>query len=93
VAVPGHTPGSVAYLFAHRGLLFTGDALVTYDGLTGYREPTLVRRGFTHDGDAALASPDRLEGLDAAVLLPGHGQLFSGGPRAAVQQARQAGLR
>jgi glyoxylase-like metal-dependent hydrolase (beta-lactamase superfamily II) len=92
VAVPGHTPGSTAYLFADRGLLFTGDALVTYDGLTGHRGPALVCRGFTHDGTAALASLDRLDDLDATTLLPGHGQPFAGGLHAAVQQARQTGL-
>jgi glyoxylase-like metal-dependent hydrolase (beta-lactamase superfamily II) len=93
IAVPGHTPGSTAYLFAGRGLLFTGDALVTYDGLTGSRGPTLVSRGFTHDSAAALSALDRLDGLEAAVLLPGHGQPVTGGPHAAVQQARQADLR
>lgn len=93
VAVGGHTQGSTAYLFAGRGLLFTGDALVTHDGLTGYTGPTLVCRGFTHDSAAALAALDRLDGLNAAVLLPGHGQPFTAGPRAAAQQAREAGLR
>ncbi|HEY0938271.1 MAG TPA: MBL fold metallo-hydrolase [Trebonia sp.] len=93
VALAGHTPGSTAYLFADRGLLFTGDALVTHDGLTGYTGPTLVCRGFTHDSAAALAALDRLDGLDAATLLPGHGQPFAGRPNAAAQQARQAGLR
>jgi glyoxylase-like metal-dependent hydrolase (beta-lactamase superfamily II) len=92
VAVAGHTPGSTAYLFAGRGLLFTGDALVTYDGLTGHKGPALVCRGFTHDSAAALASLDRLDDLDAATLLPGHGEPFTGGLHAAVQQARQAGL-
>ena len=43
VALPGHTPGSVGYLFPDRGLLFTGDALVTYDGITGYRGPAVSR--------------------------------------------------
>jgi glyoxylase-like metal-dependent hydrolase (beta-lactamase superfamily II) len=96
VALPGHTLGSTAYLFADRGLLFTGDALVTYDGLTGYTGPTLACRGFTHNSAAALAALDRLDGLDgldAAILLPGHGQPFAAGPHAAAQQARQAGLR
>jgi glyoxylase-like metal-dependent hydrolase (beta-lactamase superfamily II) len=93
VILPGHTPGSTAYLFADRGLLFTGDALVTYDGLTGYTGPTLVCRGFTHDSAAALAALGRLDGLDAGTLLPGHGQPFTGSPHAAAQQARQAGLR
>ena len=93
VALPGHTPGSTAYLFSGRGVLFTGDALVTYDGLTGHVGPTLVCRGFTHDSAAALSALDRMDALDVAMLLPGHGQPFAGGIRAAVTQARQAGLR
>jgi len=93
VSLSGHTQGSTAYLFAGRGLLFTGDALVTYDDLTGYRGPTLVCRGFTHDSAAALSALDRLDSLDAAVLLPGHGEPCTEGPHAAVQQARAAGLR
>jgi glyoxylase-like metal-dependent hydrolase (beta-lactamase superfamily II) len=93
LALPGHTQGSTAYLFPGSGVLFTGDALVTYDGLTGHTGPTLVCRGFTHDSAAALAALNRLDDLDAAMLLPGHGQPFAGGAHAAVQQARQAGLR
>jgi glyoxylase-like metal-dependent hydrolase (beta-lactamase superfamily II) len=93
VVLAGHTSGSTAYLFAERGLLFTGDALVTYDGLTGHVGPTLVCRGFTHDTAAALASLDRLAQLPASVVLPGHGKPFTGGPRAAVEQARHAGQR
>ncbi|RMI42383.1 MBL fold metallo-hydrolase [Streptomyces triticirhizae] len=97
VPLPGHTPGSTAYLFAERGLLFTGDALVTHDGLTGRRGPTLVCRGFTHDSEAAFAALDRLEALEAAtgagplLLLPGHGDPFPDGPCAAVAQARRVG--
>jgi glyoxylase-like metal-dependent hydrolase (beta-lactamase superfamily II) len=43
VMLPGHTPGSVGYYFPDRGLLFTGDALVTYDGITGYHGPPSSR--------------------------------------------------
>jgi glyoxylase-like metal-dependent hydrolase (beta-lactamase superfamily II) len=93
IVLAGHTPGSTAYLFADRGLLFAGDALVTYDGLTGHTGPTLVCRGFTHDSAAALTSLDHLAQISASLLLPGHGQLFSGSPRAAADQARHAGLR
>ncbi|MEV1007549.1 MBL fold metallo-hydrolase [Streptomyces sp. NPDC049881] len=93
VVLPGHTDGSVAYLSADRGLLFTGDALVTRDGLTGHTGPSLVCRGFTHDSAAALASLDRLEDLPASLLLPGHGDPFTGGPRAAVRLARAHGTR
>lgn len=94
VVVPGHTPGSTAYLFPERGLLFTGDALVTHDGLTGHTGPCLVCRGFTHDSDAALAALDRIDELTTAThLLPGHGRPLDGDPRAATRQARRTGQR
>ena len=93
VHLPGHTPGSTGYLFPERGLLFTGDALVTHDGLTGHTGPTLVCRGFTHDSHAALASLDRVDELtDATLLLPGHGLPVPGACRTTTRQARQAGL-
>lgn len=92
VLLPGHTPGSTGYLFPDRGLLFTGDALVTRDGLTGHTGPTLVCRGFTHDSHTAQTSLDRLDALTGVkLLLPGHGELFTGDPRTATRQARQAG--
>jgi glyoxylase-like metal-dependent hydrolase (beta-lactamase superfamily II) len=92
VRLPGHTPGSTGYLFPERGLLFTGDALVTHDGLTGHTGPTLVCRGFTHDSRKALTSLDRLDELtDATLLLPGHGRPVSGDPHTATREARQVG--
>ena len=91
VALPGHTPGSTAYLFADRGLLFTGDALVTADGFTDHTGPTIVSRCFTHDSGAALDALDRLDELTAKLLLPGHGEPFTGSVRAATRQARRFG--
>jgi glyoxylase-like metal-dependent hydrolase (beta-lactamase superfamily II) len=93
VTLPGHTPGSVGYLFAERGLLFTGDALVTYDGITGYHGPTVLSRAFTHDSRTALASLTALDAINATLLLPGHGEPFAGTPADAAAQARRAGLR
>jgi glyoxylase-like metal-dependent hydrolase (beta-lactamase superfamily II) len=93
VVLPGHTPGSVAYLFAERGLLFTGDALVNGDAFSGHTGPAIVSRCFTHDSRAALAALDRLDELKAdLLLLPGHGAPLTDGVRAATQQARQFGV-
>jgi glyoxylase-like metal-dependent hydrolase (beta-lactamase superfamily II) len=39
--------------------------------------------------EQALASLDRLESLEAEVVLVGHGEPWAGGIRAAVQQARE----
>jgi glyoxylase-like metal-dependent hydrolase (beta-lactamase superfamily II) len=93
VVLPGHTPGSAAYHFADRGLLFTGDALVTEDGLSGHTGPAIVSRCFTHDSRAALTALDRLDELTADLLLPGHGAPFTGGVRTATRQARHVGVR
>lgn len=49
-AVPGHTPGSAAYLF--RGVLFVGDA-VAYDRLRGFHSALRI---FTDDLERSRAS-------------------------------------
>ncbi|MCT9113265.1 MBL fold metallo-hydrolase [Streptomyces mirabilis] len=92
VVLPGHTPGSTAYFFTDRGLLFTGDALVTADGFSDRTGPTIVSRCFTHDSRAALTALDRLDELTADLLLPGHGEPFTDGVRTATRQARQYGV-
>ncbi|WP_405880832.1 MBL fold metallo-hydrolase [Streptomyces sp. NBC_01136] len=92
VVLPGHTPGSTAYFFTDRGLLFTGDALVTADGFSDRTGPTIVSRCFTHDSRAALTALDRLDELTADLLLPGHGEPFTEGIRTATRQARQLGV-
>lgn len=92
VVLPGHTPGSTAYFFTDRGLLFTGDALVTADGFADRTGPTIVSRCFTHDSRAALTALDRLDELTADLLLPGHGEPFTEGVRSATRQARQFGV-
>lgn len=98
VAVPGHTAGSVAFYFAQRRLLFTGDALVTHDPMTGVTGPTTVCRAFTCDGAQALASLDNLTALAGQttpvdVVLPGHGDPIVGDLPHALEQARAAGMR
>jgi glyoxylase-like metal-dependent hydrolase (beta-lactamase superfamily II) len=39
VGTPGHTPGPCAFLFEGRGALFVGDALCTWNPMTGRRGP------------------------------------------------------
>lgn len=92
VPVPGHTLGSTAFIFPGHGVIFTGDALVTYDGITGCTGPRLVARAFTQDSRTALASLDALAGHDMAVVLPGHGTPYTDGLADAVARAREAGI-
>jgi glyoxylase-like metal-dependent hydrolase (beta-lactamase superfamily II) len=92
LAMPGHTRGSVAYVFPDRGLVFTGDALVTHDGITGHSGPGIVCRGFTVDSAAALSSLERLDELSGGLILPGHGQPFPRDVQEAIAEARRHGI-
>ena len=87
VLVPGHTPGSAAVHFAAHDALCVGDALATYAVTTGRRGPQLAP--FTADAATAVASLARLEGINAALTLPGHGAEWRAGPRAAIQLVRE----
>jgi glyoxylase-like metal-dependent hydrolase (beta-lactamase superfamily II) len=88
----GHTRGSAAFVFEERGLVFTGDALVTIDDLTGGVGPRVLCRAFTQSSHDALVSLDRLSRVPADVLLPGHGEPWRGAPSEAARIARQAGV-
>jgi glyoxylase-like metal-dependent hydrolase (beta-lactamase superfamily II) len=92
VAIPGHTPGSVAFHLPADGVVFTGDALVTHDGLTGCTGvgPQIVGPMFSHDTAEARASLDALNAVDAGLVLPGHGDPFWGPVADAVAQAQHA---
>lgn len=89
VHTPGHTPGHCVLLFEERGALFAGDALCTHPWLSrgGVR---LMPSFMNVDNRAALASLGAIEGLEAELLLVGHGEPWRRGPAAAVAEARAA---
>jgi glyoxylase-like metal-dependent hydrolase (beta-lactamase superfamily II) len=88
LASPGHTAGHCSVLFPAHGVLVAGDALVTHDPYTGRTGPRLIARGATRSSADARASLDALESVDAAILVPGHGPVWSGGAPAAARAAR-----
>ena len=88
IHVPGHTPGSAALHFAGHDALFVGDALCTYAVSTGRTGPQVAP--FSADAGLARESLSRLEGVDASLVLPGHGDAFRDGADEAVRLARQA---
>ncbi len=90
VHAPGHTPGSAAILLEGRALL-TGDVMATENPLTGRLGPQIMPSGLNADTAQALASLDALRGIDADLLLPGHGDPWTAGVPEAVQQAKAAG--
>ena len=86
ILVPGHTPGSAALVFPRHDAVFVGDAFATYSVTTGVEGPQVAP--FTADRDTAIASLHRLDGLAARLLLPGHGQPWTGGAAEAVRRVR-----
>ncbi|HEX2070889.1 MAG TPA: MBL fold metallo-hydrolase [Thermoleophilaceae bacterium] len=90
IHTPGHTDGHCALHMPERGVLFSGDALVTRDPYTGATGPRTVVAAATKDTSQALASLDRLDGIEADVILPGHGEPGRGGVAEAVRLARAA---
>ncbi len=88
---PGHTPGSAAILLEGRRALLTGDVMATQNPLTGRLGPQIMPSGLNTDTGQALASLDALRGIDADLLLPGHGDPWTQGVAEAVQKARAAG--
>jgi glyoxylase-like metal-dependent hydrolase (beta-lactamase superfamily II) len=92
VPTPGHSPGHVAFHLPEQGVLIAGDALCTYNVLTGRRGPQLCPRAFAHDSLQMLASLERLERIDAQLTLFGHGEPWEESPAEAVARAREIGL-
>ncbi|HSG78268.1 MAG TPA: MBL fold metallo-hydrolase [Acidimicrobiia bacterium] len=88
VHTPGHTEGHTMFHCPQFGLLFTGDGLVTMDLLGPGTGPQLIEKRFNLDHDQAGASLDRIVGLEADTLLPGHGSPWQGSPAEAVALAR-----
>ncbi|GAB3859450.1 MBL fold metallo-hydrolase [Dactylosporangium cerinum] len=68
VAVPGHTPGSVAFHLPEHGVLFTGDTIARApDG-------TVMLGVFNADPARATASFHRQAGLRPGIACFGHGE-------------------
>src|SRR5215212_6287731 len=87
--VPGHTPGSVVLHAPAYDTLFVGDALATVAVTNGSTGPMIAP--FSADPAQAAASLERIEGIEAGWLLPGHGQPWTGGVAEAVRRVRAAG--
>jgi glyoxylase-like metal-dependent hydrolase (beta-lactamase superfamily II) len=69
-----------------RNVLFVGDALATLNVLSGKTGPQLAP--FGSDFPRGRESLRRLEAIEADVVLPGHGQPWTGGVGEAVRLIR-----
>jgi glyoxylase-like metal-dependent hydrolase (beta-lactamase superfamily II) len=91
ILVPGHTPGSAALHVPSRDAIFIGDAFATYAVTTGKRGPQVAP--FTADAAEAVASLARLDDVPAGLVLPGHGEPWSGGTHEAIRLIREGAER
>jgi len=88
VATPGHTEGHVSFLLPQGGVVISGDAMATYDPVLGAHGPRLLHDLLNGDPAQTRRSLGALEQLDAGMLLPGHGEPYSGPIGEAVAEAR-----
>ena len=91
IHVPGHSEGSAALHVPARGAIFVGDAFVTLDALSGATGPRISP--FNADRERAFASLTRLDGVEAQLVLPGHGQPWTSGLSEALHLVRARGTR
>lgn len=91
IHAPGHTHGCVAFHFERHGVLLVGDVLYGFGVLTGRPRPQIGPRAFNASSAQALESLGKLEGVQADVVLFGHGDPWTEGVDAAVASARAIG--
>ena len=89
VHTPGHTEGHTMFLLKSRGVLFTGDALVTMDLLGSGRGPQIMDDRFHVDPVLVRHSLTRVADTQADLLLPGHGDPWRGTLAEAVKAATE----
>ncbi|MGR3874818.1 MBL fold metallo-hydrolase [Streptomyces graminifolii] len=92
VHTPGHTSGHCVFHLPERGIVISGDALVSGHATSRIKGPQLLPDMFHHERDRAVASLDVLETLDADTLLPGHGPVHTGPVREAARRARERAI-
>jgi glyoxylase-like metal-dependent hydrolase (beta-lactamase superfamily II) len=88
---PGHTSGHAAFWFESRRVLVLGDLLCTLNPLTGASGPQLMPRAFNLSSATILDSLSTIEGIDAPLLVVGHGDPWTEGVGEAVRRARATG--
>jgi glyoxylase-like metal-dependent hydrolase (beta-lactamase superfamily II) len=88
IPTPGHTGGHCSYLVD--GVLVAGDALITGHPLARHRGPQLLPAMFNHDDAQYARSLDVLAAAGTDILIPGHGEVWTGPIGDAVRQAGRA---
>ena len=89
ILAPGHTAGSAALLIPGANALMAGDVIATLNVMSGVKGPQLAP--FGADFRQAYDSLARLDGVEAQFVLPGHGEPWTAGLPAALEEIRRHG--
>lgn len=73
ILLPGHTPGNVALLLPGANAIAVGDSFVSGHPISPKPGPQMLHTMYHWDPAGALASARHLQGIQANVILPGHG--------------------
>lgn len=73
ILLPGHTPGNASIFLPQAGAIAVGDSFVGGHPLSRKTGPQMLHQMYHTDPAAALAATHRLDGINASVILPGHG--------------------
>lgn len=86
IHTPGHTEGHAMFHCAERGILFTGDGLITMDLVGNAAGPQMIDPVFNLDTELAYESLHRLASVEADLILPGHGEPLHESPEVAAKR-------
>lgn len=78
IITPGHTSGHTCFYLSTVGAVITGDTLVTGHPTSRRLGPQLLPSWFDHDREGVEEAINTLRGLDADLILPGHGEPWRG---------------
>ncbi|MFI0515890.1 glyoxylase-like metal-dependent hydrolase (beta-lactamase superfamily II) [Streptomyces canus] len=92
VHTPGHTDGHCAFHLPERGVVISGDGLVSAHPTSRIEGPQLLPDMFHHERARAVASLDLFAELEGDVLAPGHGPVHRGPVRESALQAKERAL-
>lgn len=94
IHIPGHTEGHCMLYMENNSVIFTGDALVTLNLLTGEHVEPHVPYRYLNDNyvkaqRSIAAIADAVTELGTVTMLPGHGRPWKGTVRQAIEAARK----
>ena len=90
IHTPGHTQGEVVFYLPERGVLFSGDTLVTRDLFSGkHGHPQITHPLLNNDFKQAHRSLGLLNEIGKVTMLTGHGKPWFGEITEAIELASQ----